>query len=103
VGTFTPEGTLDAAAGKLGYLADLGIDAQDVVVHGREVIAALRGLLSGHLHVGLVQPLPDRRGGRRYASVTAEDDERDERHEAGGRESGETRQATWTGWHGASL
>ncbi len=26
VGTFTPEGTLDAAAGKLGYLADLGID-----------------------------------------------------------------------------
>jgi DNA-binding transcriptional LysR family regulator len=31
------------------------------VVHGREAIAALRGLLSGHLHVGLVQPLPDRR------------------------------------------
>ncbi len=26
VGTFTPEGTLDAAAGKLGYLAELGID-----------------------------------------------------------------------------
>lgn len=26
VGTFTPEGTLDAAAGKLGYLADLGVD-----------------------------------------------------------------------------
>ncbi|QHK22249.1 malto-oligosyltrehalose trehalohydrolase [Pseudarthrobacter psychrotolerans] len=26
VGTFTPEGTLDAAADKLGYLADLGID-----------------------------------------------------------------------------
>jgi DNA-binding transcriptional LysR family regulator len=31
------------------------------VVHGREAIAALRGLLSGHLHLGLVQPLPDRR------------------------------------------
>ena len=29
--------------------------------HGREAIAALRGLLTGHLHVGLVQPLPDRR------------------------------------------
>ncbi|WP_224049789.1 malto-oligosyltrehalose trehalohydrolase [Arthrobacter sp. NicSoilB4] len=26
VGTFTPEGTLDAAAGKLDYLADLGVD-----------------------------------------------------------------------------
>ncbi|BAS10151.1 malto-oligosyltrehalose trehalohydrolase [Arthrobacter sp. Hiyo4] len=26
VGTFTPAGTLDAAADKLGYLADLGID-----------------------------------------------------------------------------
>ena len=26
VGTFTPEGTLDAAAGKLAYLAELGID-----------------------------------------------------------------------------
>jgi len=26
VGTFTPEGTLEAAAGRLGYLADLGID-----------------------------------------------------------------------------
>jgi maltooligosyltrehalose trehalohydrolase len=26
IGTFTPEGTLDAAADKLGYLADLGID-----------------------------------------------------------------------------
>ncbi|MHA7222037.1 malto-oligosyltrehalose trehalohydrolase [Arthrobacter sp. RHLT1-20] len=26
LGTFTPEGTLDAAIGKLGYLADLGID-----------------------------------------------------------------------------
>lgn len=26
IGTFTPEGTLDAAAGKLGYLADLGVD-----------------------------------------------------------------------------
>jgi DNA-binding transcriptional LysR family regulator len=31
------------------------------VTHGREAIAELRGLLSGHLHVGLVQPLPDRR------------------------------------------
>ncbi|MET4133918.1 maltooligosyltrehalose trehalohydrolase [Pseudarthrobacter sp. PvP090] len=26
VGTFTPEGTLDAAIGKLGYLAELGVD-----------------------------------------------------------------------------
>ena len=26
MGTFTPEGTLDAAAGKLEYLAELGID-----------------------------------------------------------------------------
>lgn len=26
VGTFTPDGTLDAAAGKLGYLAELGVD-----------------------------------------------------------------------------
>lgn len=31
------------------------------VAHGREAITSLRGLLSGHLHVGLVQPLPDRR------------------------------------------
>lgn len=31
------------------------------VARGREVIAALRGLLRGHLHIGLVQPLPDRR------------------------------------------
>lgn len=31
------------------------------VAHGRQAIAALSGLLSGHLHVGLVQPLPDRR------------------------------------------
>jgi DNA-binding transcriptional LysR family regulator len=31
------------------------------VAHGREAIARLRGLLCGHLHVGLVQPLPDRR------------------------------------------
>jgi DNA-binding transcriptional LysR family regulator len=31
------------------------------VAHGREAIAALRGLLLGHLRVGLVQPLPDRR------------------------------------------
>lgn len=29
--------------------------------HGRAAIAALRGLVTGHLHVGLVQPLPDRR------------------------------------------
>ncbi|WP_375134972.1 alpha-amylase family glycosyl hydrolase, partial [Arthrobacter sp. HMWF013] len=26
LGTFTPDGTLDAAAGKLGYLAELGVD-----------------------------------------------------------------------------
>lgn len=31
VGTFTPEGTLDAAAGKLGYLADLGIDVVELL------------------------------------------------------------------------
>lgn len=31
------------------------------VAHGREAITALRGLLVGHLRVGLVQPLPDRR------------------------------------------
>ncbi len=31
------------------------------VAQGREAIAALRGLLGGHLRVGLVQPLPDRR------------------------------------------
>ena len=31
------------------------------VAQGREAIAELRGLLSGHLRVGLVQPLPDRR------------------------------------------
>ena len=31
------------------------------VAHGREAIAELRGVLSGHLHVGLVQQLPDRR------------------------------------------
>lgn len=31
------------------------------VTHGREAISELRGLLSGHLRVGLVQPLPDRR------------------------------------------
>jgi DNA-binding transcriptional LysR family regulator len=30
------------------------------VAHGREAIAAVRGLLVGHLRVGLVQPLPDR-------------------------------------------
>ena len=29
--------------------------------HGREAIAALRGLVTGRLEVGLVQPLPDRR------------------------------------------
>lgn len=31
------------------------------VAQGREAIAALRGLVSGHLNIGLVQPLPDRR------------------------------------------
>jgi DNA-binding transcriptional LysR family regulator len=31
------------------------------VARAREAIASLRGLLSGHLHLGLVQPLPDRR------------------------------------------
>jgi maltooligosyltrehalose trehalohydrolase len=31
VGTFTPEGTLDAACGKLGYLADLGVTAVELM------------------------------------------------------------------------
>jgi DNA-binding transcriptional LysR family regulator len=31
------------------------------VAHGREAVVALRGLVTGHLHLGLVQPLPDRR------------------------------------------
>jgi DNA-binding transcriptional LysR family regulator len=31
------------------------------VAHGREAIAALRGLVRGRLQLGLVQPLPDRR------------------------------------------
>jgi len=30
------------------------------VEHGREAVAALRGLVTGHLRVGLVMPLPDR-------------------------------------------
>jgi maltooligosyltrehalose trehalohydrolase len=31
LGAFTPEGTLDAAAGKLGYLADLGVTAVELM------------------------------------------------------------------------
>ncbi|MCV6983871.1 malto-oligosyltrehalose trehalohydrolase, partial [Mycolicibacterium pulveris] len=31
IGTFTPEGTFDAAIGKLDYLADLGVDFVEVM------------------------------------------------------------------------
>ena len=31
------------------------------VEHGRQAVAALRGLVTGQLRVGLVMPLPDRR------------------------------------------
>jgi DNA-binding transcriptional LysR family regulator len=46
------------------------------VEHGRQAVAALRGLVTGHLRVGLVMPLPDRRViraigayGRRYPGI----------------------------------
>src|SRR5688500_18703570 len=46
------------------------------VEHGRAAIAELRGLVTGHLRIGLVMPLPDRRVlrtmgafGRRYPGI----------------------------------
>jgi DNA-binding transcriptional LysR family regulator len=56
------------------------------VQHGRQAVAALRGLVTGHLHVGLVMPLPDRRViraigafGRKYPGIelTLVEDETD--------------------------
>src|SRR5690349_8625417 len=56
------------------------------VEHGRQAVAALRGLVTGHLRVGLVMPLPDRRAigtigafGRRYPDIdlTLVEDETD--------------------------
>jgi len=56
------------------------------VEHGRQAVAALRGLVTGHLRVGLVMPLPDRRViraigafGRRYPGIdlTLVEDETD--------------------------
>jgi len=46
------------------------------VEHGQQAVAAVRGLVTGHLRVGLVMPLPDRRViravgafGRRYPGI----------------------------------
>lgn len=56
------------------------------VQHGQQAVAALRGLVTGHLHVGLVMPLPDRRViraigafGRKYPGIelTLVEDETD--------------------------
>ena len=56
------------------------------VEHGRQAVAALRGLVTGRLRVGLVMPLPDRRVvraigafGRRYPGIelTLVEDETD--------------------------
>ena len=56
------------------------------VEHGRQAVAALRGLVTGNLRVGLVMPLPDRRVvraigafGRRYPGIelTLVEDETD--------------------------
>jgi DNA-binding transcriptional LysR family regulator len=56
------------------------------VAHGRQAVAALRGLVTGHLRIGLVMPLPDRRViraigafGRKYPGVelTLVEDETD--------------------------
>jgi DNA-binding transcriptional LysR family regulator len=56
------------------------------VQHGQQAVAALRGLVTGHLRVGLVMPLPDRRViraigafGRRYPGIelTLVEDETD--------------------------
>jgi DNA-binding transcriptional LysR family regulator len=56
------------------------------VEHGQQAVAAVRGLVTGHLRVGLVMPLPDRRViravgafGRRYPGIelTLVEDETD--------------------------
>jgi DNA-binding transcriptional LysR family regulator len=56
------------------------------VAHGQQAVAALRGLVTGHLRIGLVMPLPDRSVirtvgafGRRYPGVelTLVEDETD--------------------------
>lgn len=56
------------------------------VEHGRQAVAALRGLVTGHLYIGLVMPLPDRRVvraigafGRKYPGIelTLVEDETD--------------------------
>jgi DNA-binding transcriptional LysR family regulator len=56
------------------------------VGHGQQAVAALRGLVTGHLRVGLVMPLPDRRViraigafGRKYPGIglTLVEDETD--------------------------
>jgi len=56
------------------------------VEHGRQAVVALRGLVTGHLRVGLVMPLPDRRVvraigafGRKYPGIelTLAEDETD--------------------------
>jgi DNA-binding transcriptional LysR family regulator len=56
------------------------------VEHGRQAVVAVRGLVTGHLRVGLVMPLPDRRVvraigafGRRYPGIelTLVEDETD--------------------------
>lgn len=56
------------------------------VEQGRQAVAALRGLITGHLRIGLVMPLPDRRViravgafGRRYPGIelTLVEDETD--------------------------
>ena len=56
------------------------------VQHGQQAVAALRGLVTGHLNIGLVMPLPDRRViraigafGRRYPGIdlTLVEDETD--------------------------
>jgi len=56
------------------------------VEHGQQAVAALRGLVTGHLRIGLVMPLPDRRVvraigvfGRRYPGIelTLVEDETD--------------------------
>jgi DNA-binding transcriptional LysR family regulator len=56
------------------------------VQHGQQAVAALRGLVTGHLYLGLVMPLPDRRVvraigafGRKYPGIelTLVEDETD--------------------------
>jgi maltooligosyltrehalose trehalohydrolase len=54
VGTFTPEGTFDAATGRLGHLVDLGVDALEVMP-----VAAFDGPRGwGYDGVGLYAPHP---------------------------------------------